>query len=85
MDNICVTVYCLHIISLLVETSVPLVHETMDTVSEESLGLRAEPHVFDLVVACPLYSHVHDEKSLHHRKTAVRDIHSVPYTFFIRL
>ena len=24
-------------------------------------------------------------KSLHHRKTAVRDIHSVPYTFFIRL
>ena len=32
----------------------------MDTVSEESLGLRAEPHVLDLVVACPLYSHVHD-------------------------
>ena len=61
MDNICVSVYCLHIISLLVETSVPLVHETMDTVSEESLGLRAEPHVLDLVVACPLYSHVHDE------------------------
>ena len=25
------------------------------------------------------------QKSLHHRKTAVRDIHSVPYTFFIRL
>jgi len=33
----------------------------MDTVSEESLGLRAKPHVLDLVVACPLYSHVHDE------------------------
>jgi len=42
---------------LLVETSVPLVLETMDTVSEENLGLRAEP----FVVACPLYSHVHDE------------------------
>jgi len=33
----------------------------MDTVSEESLGLRAEPHVLDLVVVCPLHSHVHDE------------------------
>ena len=53
----CVTVYCLHIISLLVETSVTLVHETMDTVSEESLVLL----VLNLVVACPLYSHVHDE------------------------
>ena len=46
---------CLHIISLLVETSVPLVHETMDTVSEESLGLRAEPFFngfSDLIVVC---------------------------------
>jgi hypothetical protein len=74
IDNICVSVYCLHIISLLVETSVPLVHETMDTVSEESLG-------FDLVVACPLYSHVHDEnhytigKLQYVTYTAVRDIH----------
>jgi len=41
----------------LLETSVTLVHETMDTVSKESLGLL----VLDLVVACPLYSHVHDE------------------------
>jgi hypothetical protein len=65
---------CLHIISLLVETSVPLVHETMDTVSEETLG-------FDLVVACLLYSHVHDEnhytigKLQYVTYTAVRDIH----------
>jgi len=47
--------YCLHIISLLVETSVPLVHKTMDTVSEESLGLRAEPFFngfLDLIVVC---------------------------------
>ena len=47
--------YCLHIISLLVETSVPLVHETMDTVSEGSLGLRAEPFFngfSDLIVVC---------------------------------
>ena len=47
--------YCLHIISLLVETSVPLVHETMDTVCKESLGLRAEPFFnsfSDLIVVC---------------------------------
>ena len=46
--------YCLHIISFLVETSVPLVHETMGTVSEESLGLRAEPFngFSDLIVVC---------------------------------
>jgi len=47
--------YCVHIISLLVETSVPLVHETMDTVSEESLGLRAERFFngfSDLIVVC---------------------------------
>jgi hypothetical protein len=69
----CVTVYCPHIISLLVETNVSLVHETVDTVSEVSLG-------FDLVVACPLYSHVHGEnhytigKLQYVTYTAVRDI-----------
>ena len=51
--------YCLHIIYLLVETSVPLVHETMHTVSEESLGLHAEPFFnsfSDLIVVCePVY------------------------------
>ena len=47
--------YGLHIISWLVETSVPLVHETMDTVSEESLGLRAQPFFngfSDFIVVC---------------------------------
>ena len=41
---------------MLVETSVPLVHETMDTVSEESLGLRAESFFngfSDLIVVAP--------------------------------
>jgi len=38
----------------MVETSVPLVHEMMDTVSEESLRLRAEPFngFSDLIVVC---------------------------------
>ena len=48
--------FCVQTISLLVETSVPLVHETMDTVSEESLGLRAEPFFngfSDLIVVAP--------------------------------
>jgi len=47
--------YSLHVISLLFETSVPVVHETMDTVSEESLGLRAKPFFngfSDLIVVC---------------------------------
>ena len=37
IDNICVT-HTVHIISLLVETSVPLVHETMDTSPKKVLG-----------------------------------------------
>ena len=52
--------YSLHIISLLNETSVPLVHETMDAVSEESLGLRAEPFFngfSDLIFVCEPASH----------------------------
>ena len=47
--------YCLHIIFSLVETSVPLVHKTIGTFSEESLGLRAEPFFdgfSDLIVVC---------------------------------
>ena len=126
--------YCLHIITLLVETSVPLVHPFADTSGPQWDVLGPTVHK-----PCCI-AHVHEEmstvplltdrlsaisqvvirrfsltkgftaaidswvmtcawpgrgmsyvltrpwrKSLHHRKTAVRDIHSVAYTFFIRL